>query len=724
MRTVSAIGAKATVLLILLFQSVTGSAAIWQDETISMKGLDGAVGSVYYRALSADEGALRQALAAAPLEYTSSQGAQISLPMPDGTLQRFEVENSPIMAPELAARYPEIQTYRVKGMDDPSASGRLDMTPKGFHGMLTSSSGTVFIDPDQAGGYRSYRKRDYVLAQKALTDDPTTPHCLVEDETELAARPAEELAWRIENQRRVYRLAVAATGEYTQFHGGTVSDALTEIIVAINRVNQIYGRDLAVQFVLVSNNDSVIFTDPTNDPYTNDDGLAMLDQNQTTLDNVIGSINYDIGHVFSTLGGGIAGVGGTCQTSFKAKGVTGRPDPVGDAFYIDFVSHEMGHQMSATHTFNGTTLNCAGVNRISESAVEPGSGSTIMSYAGICGGENLQNFADATFHSMSIQQVVSFITSGGGASCGTLSATVNSAPIVDAGMNYTIPAETPLFLWGSATDVDEDILSYQWDEMDIGGDDFATDANTIGTDLVGNPLFRSYLPKNTPLRVFPRLISLLANTSDIGETLPTTSRTLNFRLTVRDGESGVGEGDVKVSVIDTAGPFTVIEPITSGLSDGQPIPITWNVANTDQAPIDCANVDIYLLTFSNDMSSYCESELALNTPNDGDASPVLQNGMGTDQGRIRVSCSDNIFFDINNSNLVIKATTQAGTDCVSTDGIALEHGTVFNDAGEGTTILPPPEDGGGGALLLLPLLLGLGAAGRAWDQARTRPPHA
>ncbi|MEN8180644.1 MAG: hypothetical protein ABFS39_18765, partial [Pseudomonadota bacterium] len=228
MRTVSAMGAKATVLLILLFQSVTGSAAIWQDETISMKGLDGAVGSVYYRALRADHDALKQSLAAAPLEFTSSQGAELLLPMPDGSMQRFEVENSPIMAPGLAARYPQIQTYRVRGLDDPTATGRLDLTPKGFHGMLSSSAGTVYIDPDGNGGYRSYYRKDYVAASKGTSDTGDGPHCLVEstDDELTAARPTEAIAQRISGSRRVYRLALAATGEYTQFHGGTVADAL------------------------------------------------------------------------------------------------------------------------------------------------------------------------------------------------------------------------------------------------------------------------------------------------------------------------------------------------------------------------------------------------------------------------------------------------------------------------------------------------------------------
>ncbi len=274
MRSVSGFGAKATVLLILLFYSVTSLAAIWRDQTVSMKGQDAAVDAVYYRALQADHDALQQALAAAPLEYTSSQGAEISLPMPDGSMQRFEVENSPIMAHELAARYPEIQTYRVRGVDDPTATGRLDLTPKGFHAMLSSSADTVYIDPNESGVYHSYYREDYVAASKGVSE----ARCLVEsgDDEFTAASPATETAYRTSGGIREYRLAVAATGEYTQFHGGTVSLALAAIITAINRVNQIYERDLAIELVLIPNNDSIIYTDPLTDPYTNNDGITML----------------------------------------------------------------------------------------------------------------------------------------------------------------------------------------------------------------------------------------------------------------------------------------------------------------------------------------------------------------------------------------------------------------------------------------------------------------
>ncbi len=719
MRKVPAIGVKASLMLALLLSVGHCWASIWQDRALSAKGLGVPFPA---RALVADQAALKQALAAAPLEETTSQGAELELPMPDGTLQRFEVENSPIMAPELAARYPDIQTYRVKGIDDPAAGGRLDLTPAGFHAMLTTPQGTVFIDSDGNGTYLSYYTRDYQLAAKGLADGPAAATCLLDEGQQTAQRPMLDYALRTSGSRRVYRLAVAATGEYTAFHGGTVDLALAAVVTAINRVNQIYGRDLAIQFVLVANNDKIIYTDAATDPYTNDNGTLMLTENQDNLDRVIGSANYDVGHVFSTGGGGIAGVGVGCRAGVKAQGVTGRPEelggPVEDIFYIDLVAHELGHQLAAVHSFNGTTNICAS-GRIAESAVEPGSGSTIMAYAGLCmddsgGDENLQTSSDAVFHAKSMQEIVAYTSTGDGASCGTFVETTNTAPSVSAGSDYTIPVGTPFVLRGNASDADGDALSYQWDEMDPGGDLYETDAASFGTDIRGNPLFRSFMPITTPVRVLPRLSNLLAGVDDKAEVLPIFSRNMNFRLTARDGKSGVGEDDMQIEVFDTGQAFSVIDSINTSLNSGQQITLAWNVAGTDTPPISCTIVDIHLLTFNFDKSSYCEYPIT-QTVNDASESITIPSGLGTTRGRLRVKCSTNLFFDINDNDLTINDPVPADASCISTDGTLLLQGTVFNDAGEALGTTPPPDDGGGGGgLSWLTLLLGsVWLAGRA-----------
>jgi hypothetical protein len=403
-------------------------------------------------------------------------------------------------------------------------------------------------------------------------------------------------------------------------------------------------------------------------------------------------------------------VGALCS-EFKAQAYTGTPAPENDSFYIDFVAHEMGHQLNASHSFNGTTASCGGVNRVSSSAMEPGSGSTIMSYAGICGDENLQDNSDATFHAVSIQQMNEFITQGKGSQCGRVTVTGNSAPSVDAGQegvagSIIIPAATPFLLSGTATDEDGDSLSYQWDGMDTGGIYGATDASTIGTDLPdgSNPLFRSFPPKRSPVRYFPRLSQLLTQQEDIGETLPQFSRTLNFRLTVRDGESGVANDDIAIQVDGNQGPFRITGGElnrSSTYTGGESHTLEWATAGTET---NCPTVQVSLLSLSsgNPPATFCDmndsgfDQLFLGEfPNSGYASIDLPD-ISIEHARVMLSCSDNIFFAISDATLSIAGSAQAlGNDCQPLDGEDLEHGKIFNDAGGAVKFDSP---GGGGQL--------------------------
>jgi len=597
------------------------------------------------------------ALAAAPSEI-------ITLPMPDGTSARFRITESSVMAPELAAKFPEIKTFVGVGIDDPAASVRLDWTPQGFHGQILSPNGSVYIDPYSKGDqslYSVYFKQDLQRSsdfQCTVRDREPAPFASRQSVTPLRAGPT----------LRTYQLACAATAEYTAFHGGTVTQAQAAIVTAINRINGVYEVEVGIRLILVADNGQLVYTNAVADPYTNNDGDAMLDENQANVDTIIGTGNYDIGHVFSTGGGGIAGLGVVCVISRKAQGVTGQASPIGDPFYIDYVAHEMGHQFNADHTFNSETSSCGG-NRNASTAFEPGSGSTIMSYAGICGADNLQGNSNPYFHSISFDQIIAYIASE---ACDTQSGTGNSAPTVSAGNNYVIPANTPFILSAEGSDINGDSLTYCWEERDLG---IAT--TLAAADNGSSPLFRSFSPTTNSWRTFPRLSNILNGTSSLGEKLPTTSRAMNFRVTARDnkpGGGGVNTDDMMVTVSTNSGPFVVTVPNTAVTWSSQQT-VSWNVAKTTGTPVNASSVDIHL---SIDGGFTWPYVLALGTPNDGSESVILPNIVATNS-RIKVQGSNNIFFDVSNvsfgittgtplSRIIVESITFTNETCADSNG--------------------------------------------------------
>jgi hypothetical protein len=597
-----------------------------------------------YRTLRLDEAALDALVETAPREFTGGAEVVLSLPLPAGGFGRFRIEDSPILEEGLAAQFPELRTWRGQGIDDPTATVRFDRTPQGFHAMILGAGGTIFIDPRAKGDtthYVAYDKKDY---QRRVRSDF---RCHVSGERIVGERAGEAAAALRApgGTLQVYRLALAATGEYTAFHGGTVNAGMAAIVTTMNRVNGVYERDLAVRMVLVASNSAVVYTNASTDPYTNSNGSTMLGQNQTNLTNVIGSANYDIGHVFSTGGGGVAGLGVVCSSGNKARGVTGQSQPVGDGFDIDYVAHEMGHQFGGNHTFNGTTGSCNG-NRASSAAYEPGSGSTIMPYAGICGAEDLQPHSDDYFHSKSLLEISAFLAAGG-ASCDQASATGNTVPTVDAGAAFTIPRGTPFTLTATGSDANGDTLTYTWEQYDLGA------ASPPNTDNGNRPIFRSFNPTTSPARTFPKLSDILNNTATLGESLPTTTRTMTFRVTARDNRSGGGGFATDTTTVTSradAGPFVVTAPNTAvSWPEGSTQTVTWNVANTSAAPVSAANVRILLST--NGGTSF-PTVLAASTPNDGSQSIVVPAGT-TSTARVKVEAVGNIFFDLSNVNFQV-----------------------------------------------------------------------
>ncbi|MCU0344465.1 MAG: M12 family metallo-peptidase [Ignavibacterium sp.] len=643
--------------LLIAFQNgfaQTNSASLWNDvnETQIVTIGERYIVPQLYRTVKLDVNGMKNFLSEAPLEFseeTRSKQSVLYLPMPDGLQQRFSIVEAPIMAPELAAKYPEIKTYLGKGIDDPYAYVRFDFTVHGFHAMILSPEGNVFIDPYSLGdiqNYISYYTKDFTNAQKSFECE------VISDESrinELNYLKDNSIFTPVGPQLRTYRLAVATTGEYTAFFGGTVLQGLAAVITSVNRVNGVYEKEVAVRMVIVANNDTLIFTNAATDPYTNNDGGAMLAQNQTTVDARIGSPNYDFGHVFSTGGGGVAFLGVICVAGLKARGVTGSGFPVGDPFDIDYVAHEMGHQFAGNHSFNGTAGACSGGNRNASTAYEPGSGSTIMAYAGICSPQNLQNNSDPYFHSINFDEIVSYTNFGSGNGCAVITATGNSAPVVTVPTGgFYIPKSTPFSLTGSATDADGDALVYCWEEFDLGP------AGAPGAPSGNAPIFRSWNPTTSPTRYFPRLVNLLNNTTVIGEILPTYTRTLTFRLTVRDnkvGGGGVNYAAMQFNVDGNSGPFVVTSPNTNiTLPGGSTQTILWNAANTNAAPVNCTNVNILLST---DGGQTFSTILAANTQNDGSESVTIPN-TPSNTARIKVEAVGNIFFDISNVNFTIE----------------------------------------------------------------------
>lgn len=621
-----------------------------------------------YRTFAVAVAAMKAALKKAPREFTAGadfNATVITLPMPDGTYARFAIQESPIMAPDLAAALPEVRTYRAQGLDDPTASGRLDFTPEGFHGFILSSAGAVYIDPYRRGDtahYMSYRRRDYARAAGSppFTCEATRTRPNRDGASRLTADDAGRLVALVASgaNLRTYRLALAATGEYTAFHGGTVAGAQAAMVTTMNRVNGIYEREVAIRMVMVSNS-SIVYTNAVSDPFTNTS--SDLNATQTTIDSIIGAANYDIGHLFGTAGSGLAAIESVCFTGYKAKGLTGSSSPAGDAFDVDYVAHEMGHQFGAEHTFNGTAAGCGG-NRVSDSAYEPGSGSTIMGYAGLCEWENVQLHSDAYFHGRSYDQIVAYSTDtrpDWGGFCAAISLTSNNPPSVTPGPVVTIPSRTPFALTGAATDPDGELLTYAWEQYDLG-----SASPPPLSDDGQRPLFRSFTPTSSPTRIFPKLSDILGGTTPVGEVLPTTSRSMTFRLTVRDnraGGGGVNFGYRTVNVAGGAGPFRVNSPFTTW-SGGSTQIVSWQVANTDLAPVSCANVNILLS--SNGGTSFDTTILA-GTPNRGVADITVPN-VATTTARIKVECATSPFFNISPMNFTIVIVPAAPANVVAT----------------------------------------------------------
>jgi len=590
---------------------------------------------------------LEPLLATAPERFTAAAEPvaslpTLSIPNPEGRMQRFRLTESPVMAPALQAQFPNIRTYTGYGIDDPTAVLKCDLTVWGFHAMVRSvATGTYYIDPYSHGdrqNYVVYYRKDRPIRNEVFV-------CQTEDKELEEVSPTAALAEQGDCQLRRYDLALACTGEYAVYHGGTTVGAMSAMTTSMGRINGVFEAETGVTLMMIANNNLLIYLNGATDPFDNSNSGVLINQNQSNTDAVIGSANYDIGHVFATgTGGGVAGQG-PCNAGSKARGVTGLSAPAGDGFDIDYAIHEMGHQFSASHTYNGNGGSCSSNN--GASGQEPGSGSTIMAYAGICGGLDVQTFSDDYFHARSLQQIGNYAT-GTGNSCSTILNNSNTVPTVNGGSDYNIPISTPFTL--TATSATPAGVSYNWEGTNTGN---ATQppaaASTTG------PVFRTFEATASPSRTFPNLAAIISNTMPTWEVLPSVARTLTFRVTVRSGVAYgcTKEDDVNV-VVASSGPFLVTSPNNAGITwttSGQTI--TWNVAGTTAAPVSSANVNILLST---DGGTSFPTTLIANTPNDGsEVITVPPGAAGQNNCRVRIEGVGNIFFDLSNNNFAIAA---------------------------------------------------------------------
>lgn len=658
------------ILLLLLIGFSTANAQSFQfvDEAQASAASAGDVNLSLrkYRVAQADVASIQQALADAPAEFTeAAKGVlpTIDLPLPNGRTQTFRVIESSVLHPNDQANWPQLRTYRILQAGQPHYNGRMSVTPRGITAVFNTADGEVFIEPyaaQQQQYYVVYYNRDVQLTDAQL---PQLSCGYQPSEAELThqhtARPSSSSSAAKTSAPaivREYVLALTCTGEYAQLKGGTVETVLASFVEGVNLANATFEREVGVRARLIENAHLLVYLNAGTDPFINaDNGGELLSQVRGAITGAgFPTTAYDMGHVFT---GGCTDVGGvvsgnTC-TGGKDRAVTCHYSGSIQAIIRGVFTHEVAHQFSVAHSW----ANCPNSlgQLASGSAYEPGSGSTIMSYAGACGNQNIQSNNDDYYHGHSIEQFLDYTREGNADQCATFITTSNTEPKVTLPYQdgFFIPISTPFELVASAVDQEGDALTYCWEQMDL--DLMIRD---IGDPAGNTPLFRSYSPVAQPNRVFPRMTRIVNNQSNVSEVLPTYSRNLTFRCTVRDNNPEIGATvweQVAFRSTATAGPFLVLSPNTADevWRAGEYREVTWDVANTDNDVVNCQTVDIRLST---DGGFTYPITLIEGARNNGSAFVHVPNVSGSNM-RIRVEASENVFFDISNANFRIDPAT-------------------------------------------------------------------
>lgn len=664
-----------------------------------------------YIVLEMDKNGLKNYLTTAPSTGKSTNpGISLDIPLPNGKTETFIVQESSVLTPEIQALHTDIRTYKGKGTQNPGYKIRLSLTSEGFDAIILGVGGdAVIIEKIKNTNnlYKSYFSKDALMPVKPASQSRCgTGLDLIKPTSKILGKAALQSGkFSNGNEIKKFRLAIAATGEYTAaYGGGNASAALATIVAYVNEVNAVYESELGVTFQLVSGT-NIIYTNPATDPYTATSQNAMLDENQANLDAVIGSSNYDVGHVFgaggSGSGGGVASTPAVCDNTSKGSGISNIGDETSYArvFSIQLIAHEIGHQFGMGHSYNSNIPVCT--TRDYTTSVEPGSGATVMSYGFTCsnsdpaegvvgdddysdtysGGKKIGPFLN--FHVSSIKQALDYMAT---LSCYTTIASGNTIPVINPmTTSYTIPKSTPFYLKGTAYDGNNDPLSYSWegtdisDLQDVGGNPPPELDGSILENTTHPPFFRSYPPvtagPDPGLRYYPLLSAVLAGTNySRGDKLPSVAFDTKHTLTVRDGNGGTTTQDVIVKV-DNSGPFLVTNDPSGTYTAGSSLPVTWSVNGTNNAPVNCKLVDILLSTDGGNTFTTLASAL----PNSGSASVTLPN-IATTQARIKITPSTStasgnvpsVFYDISNTNFAIQSAS-----CIPYTGQIMTSGNTY-----------------------------------------------
>ena len=588
----------------------------------------------------------------------------IELPLPDGSFQKFKIWESPLMEPELSAKFPEIKTYLLKGVDDPFASGRMSVSPDEFGAFFTSQQF------GQAVYIRKVLKNDTSIYLSYWgKNDPSNLkpfNCQWEGSTVPSdPTPQRDLTGPNEtgDKLRVFRLAMTITGRLSEGYGWTTkAQALSAVVAFLGQLNVIYERDLSVRFVLPIKEDNIIFINAATDPFTALGGGEAANENIIVTDQLIGQEGFDVGLIFVTGACCAAGKPVLCST-YKAYNFS--------AFYsLRVTAHEIGHQFNADHTWTS----CGPSNNGQFGTNEYGSGTSIMSYANICGIDNILPVGEETYFGVYSQiQMTDYINAQ---TCYRTLETGNHIPTstVPAG-GFHIPISTPFELVGTGNDLDGDDLTYSWEQVNIRNIDFTASTISIQTPPTpsdGNvPIARIFNPSNSPRRTIPQLSDILSNNSTVFERLPTYSRNIKYRMFVRDNHPGTGgttHQQVSFEVDGMAGPFLVTEPNTCVTwQAGSSHIVTWQVANTNNPVVNCQKVKISLSLDGGYNYAYV---LVASTPNDGSQTVILPAGICSNKSRIKIEAADNIFFDVSNAdfNIETNASPVVEAQAVQLDG--------------------------------------------------------